>query len=116
MNYDVKFTKAPWKSIPDAETRRPDLINMVVGPSEVVCGDDGICCPDRYNDRSFIEDKANMQLISCSPEMFYILIRTVEDLMCWVDETKDSGYSVGYTESLIREAEELLEKAVTIEE
>lgn len=43
-------------------------LHRVVGDSLVIEGKDGICEPDRMNDRSFSEDRANMAYIAaCSP-------------------------------------------------
>lgn len=53
----------------------------VAGPSEVVCGNDGICEPAGYNDRTFAEDAANMRHIAnCSPDNIRILLDTIDGL------------------------------------
>lgn len=59
-------TPGPWQT----KQTRTDIQRLtVVGPSEVVVGMDGICEPDRMNDRSFAEDDANMRYIAaCSPD------------------------------------------------
>jgi hypothetical protein len=62
-------TPGPWTTEPmdmrDQTIDRP----YVVGPSEIVVGNDGICEPDKLNDRSFVEDAANMRHIArCSPD------------------------------------------------
>lgn len=63
---EVKHTPTPWQVIPHIGTRLPDKIFMIVGASEIVCGDDGICVPDNMNDRSFVEDEANMHhIVKC---------------------------------------------------
>ena len=58
-------TPGPWQT---SQTRTDIQRFTVVGPSEVVAGMDGICEPDRMNDRSFAEDAANMRYIAaCNP-------------------------------------------------
>ena len=59
-------TPGPWQTV---QTRTDIQRLTVAGPSETVCGLDGICEPDRMNDRLFAEDAANMRYIAaCSPD------------------------------------------------
>ncbi|TPM89826.1 FliJ family protein [Mesorhizobium sp. B2-1-3A] len=78
----VGVTPGPWSAV------QMDMINKdldrpcVVGPSDIVVGNDGICEPDRYNDRMFTEDAANMRHIAnCSPDN----IRTLLDALAAKD-------------------------------
>lgn len=67
-------TPGPWKMqlIP---SRASAARYNVVGPSEIVLPHDGICEPDRLNDRSFAEDEANMRFIAlCSPDNIAALL------------------------------------------
>jgi len=58
-------TPGPWQTV---QTRTDIQRLTVAGPSEIVCGLDGICEPDRMNDRLFAEDAANMRYIAaCNP-------------------------------------------------
>ena len=58
-------TPGPWQTV---QTRKDIQRLTVAGPSEIVCGLDGICEPDRMNDRLFAEDAANMRYIAaCNP-------------------------------------------------
>ena len=63
-------TPGPWQTMQMGKRLNKDLDRLsVVGPSEVVHGLDGICEPDRFNDRSFGEDNSNMLYIAtCSPD------------------------------------------------
>lgn len=77
---EVKHTPTPWKVVPHIGTRLPDKIFMIVGASEVVCGDDGICVPDNMNDRSFVEDEANMHHIVKCVNMHDELVEALEEV------------------------------------
>lgn len=58
----------------------------VVGPSDVVSGDDGICSPHRLNDRTFEEDKRNMLYIAaCNPVAIAALLAELDRLKAIVD-------------------------------
>lgn len=54
----------PWE-IKDISDRVKDQATIwgVFGPSEIIAGPDGIAVPDRFNDRTFPEDRANMAFI-----------------------------------------------------
>lgn len=72
-------TPGPWSAeqIDGFKVDRP----YVVGPSDVVVGNDGICDPSDMNDRSFIEDAANMRHIArCSPDNIRLLLDTIASL------------------------------------
>lgn len=66
-----KHTPGPWAVEP--HYLRPETVLQVVGPSKVVEGLDGICEPHRNSDRTFAEDRANMQMIAAAPDMFEAL-------------------------------------------
>lgn len=71
-------TKGPWSIMEQSKT--PPILS-VHGPSEIVCGTDGICEAERYNDRPFVEDAANMRHISrCSPDAFLSITKYVRGL------------------------------------
>lgn len=62
---DAGPTPGEWKT---QAMRTDGLITRVVGDSDVVDGLDGICEPDRINDRTFEESRRNMDFIaSCDP-------------------------------------------------
>lgn len=99
---DTKFTQGPWKAIPDIGARIPDKIYRVVGPSEVVCGDDGICTHDHYNDRSFEEDRANMHLIAAAPELYEALEASNKRLKTLLFEGEDQPLVLSNAKALAK--------------
>ena len=62
-------TPGPWQTRQMGKRLNKQIDRLfVVGPSEVVHGLDGICEPDRMNDRMFGEDNSNMLYIAaCNP-------------------------------------------------
>lgn len=108
---ETKFTKGPWKAVPDTTTRLPDKVYMVVGPSEIYIHDDGICRFDHYNGRSFEEDKANMQLISAAPEMYEGIETAIDELKAWQKCAYEAGLNVTSTPYVIDHLESILAKA-----
>lgn len=108
---ETKFTKGPWKAVPDTMTRIPDKIYRVIGPSEIVCGDDGICCHDHYNDRYYEEDKANMHLIATAPEMYEGIEAAIDELKALELITSLDGFSYTTTPIVIKQLETILAKA-----
>lgn len=69
-------TPGPWETRQMGKRLSKELDRlMIVGPSEVVHDGDGICEPDRMNDRTFGEDNSNMLYIAaCSPERISALL------------------------------------------
>lgn len=69
-------TPGPWK----VRTMATMTLH-VMGPSEIVHPDDGVCMPDRMNDRSFAEDGANMRFIAaCNPQNVTALIKAYREM------------------------------------
>ena len=68
-------TKGEWEVVDSDEKSSSRLIPYVAGLSEIVAGLDGIAEPERLNDRSFDEDRANMTFIAAaSPSTILSLI------------------------------------------
>lgn len=94
-------TPGPWET--RVEKHRPDVLLHVAGPSTVVSGMDGICSPHRMNDRSFVEDRANMRFIAaCDPTTIAALIAEYEQL-----QTMFEKQGVGCLRTLIATRDEL---------
>lgn len=72
----VGVTPGPWSLY---EINKIPAIFHVHGPSTVVVGTDGICQPDRLNDRQFTEDEANMRYIAaCSPDRITAVLDAID--------------------------------------
>lgn len=83
-------TRGPWiaEQLSSVRDKTTDRL-YVAGPSEVVCGNDGICEPAGCNDRTFTEDAANMRHIAnCSPDNICTLLDTIESLRARMAEVE----------------------------
>lgn len=95
-------TPGEWKSEQDRE--RPQ-IHRVMGESTVVEGLDGICEPDRMNDRTFEESRMNMAFIaSCNPVAMTAVLTELDRL---IDEnailTEENGQLIDENSDLRHE-------------
>jgi len=86
-----KATKGPWKT--STNHRRKVLIRIVVGPSDVVYPDDGICESEHMNDRSFAENAANMNYIAAAnPANILALLDEREALKAQLAEARREAF------------------------
>lgn len=81
-------TRGPWVPV---EYRTTPSILRVDGPSDIVVGNDGICQPERMNDRTFVEDAANMRHIArCDPDTMRSIGAYIETLTRERDEAREA--------------------------
>ena len=96
-------TPGPWHT-ERMETSRTVQRLYVAGPSEIVHPHDGVCEPDRHNDRSFKEDDANMRFIArCSPDNITILLEALTAQSALLERARE----IGDVTDLIRALEDL---------
>lgn len=89
-------TPGPWHTEP-METSQTDSLDRlyVAGPSEIVHPHDGVCEPERFNDRSFKEDAANMRFIArCSPDNIGSLLAALTAQSSLLDELLSAAKTV----------------------
>lgn len=104
-------TKGEWEVVDSDEKSSSRLIPYVAGLSEIVAGLDGIAEPERLNDRSFDEDRANMTFIAAaSPSTILSLIDRIERLesenerLRKLDEASESTFKHWRDRALAAEA------------
>ena len=85
-------TPGPWLTELMEMSRTASVQRLyVVGPSEIVHPHDGVCEPDRYNDRAFKEDDANMRWIArCSPDNVLSAFRSLSAKLAAVERERDA--------------------------
>jgi len=85
-------TPGPWLTELMEMSRTASVQRLyVVGPSEIVHPHDGVCEPDRYNDRAFKEDDANMRWIArCSPDNVLSAFRSLSAKLAAVERERDT--------------------------
>lgn len=95
-----KHTPTPWeiRSIRDRMTRDVNIVG-IFGPSEIVANLDGIAVPDRMNDRSFVEDRANMELIVRAVNSHDALVSALEKITAGTVDVSGSAIVLGYPEA-----------------
>lgn len=116
-----KVTRGPWEIYTEMPT--PEVL-AVQGPSEIVYGLDGICTPDRLNDRTFAEDAANMRFIALlNPVTVSALLSRIEELESakWKQQHVDTmndmaslGIALESAEARATSAETKLAEAVKV--
>lgn len=107
-------TPGPWGAEQQGPSRTVMTVGRyyVAGPSDVVSPHDGVCEPDRYNDRTFEEDAANMRYIAlCSPDNMGTLLDTIASLRSKLEEAEGALERSDYFGSLVEKARQAAAKA-----